>query len=175
MTMMMIVQVHPLWWSYTDHHHHHHHANDQVRPLWRSYTRATDGIIFVLDAADWWTLKPSQTSLRIWRHTHYTHCHTSTLTHWKYLHTSTPADYKILAHWKHCHTGRLKYWVGGEGKVGQELKLSSQRHIYNFFRGKLLNWKNKAMNVLRIWDNRIYFFENSEVFTKFPKVHLKHK
>ena len=24
----------------------------QVRPLWRSYTRATDGIIFVLDAAD---------------------------------------------------------------------------------------------------------------------------
>jgi len=38
-------------------------GQEKVRPLWRSYTRATDGIIFVLDAADCETLDEAKLEL----------------------------------------------------------------------------------------------------------------
>jgi len=38
-------------------------GQEKVRPLWRSYTRATDGIIFVLDAADSDTMEEARLEL----------------------------------------------------------------------------------------------------------------
>merc|ERR1711994_761613 len=38
-------------------------GQEKVRPLWRSYTRATDGIIFVLDSADCETMEEARLEL----------------------------------------------------------------------------------------------------------------
>ena len=44
-------------------------GQDKIRPLWRSYTRSTDGIIFVLDSADYRTLDEAR--LELHRTVHY--------------------------------------------------------------------------------------------------------
>jgi ADP-ribosylation factor-like protein 4 len=44
-------------------------GQDKIRPLWRSYTRSTDGIIFVLDSADYRTLDEAR--LELYRAVHY--------------------------------------------------------------------------------------------------------
>ena len=38
-------------------------GQEKIRPLWRSYTRATDGIIFVVDSADYDTLEEARMEL----------------------------------------------------------------------------------------------------------------
>ena len=38
-------------------------GQEKIRPLWRSYTRSTDGIIFVLDSADYHTLDEARMEL----------------------------------------------------------------------------------------------------------------
>ena len=44
-------------------------GQEKIRPLWRSYTRCTDGIIFVLDSADYHTLEEARMELH--RTVHY--------------------------------------------------------------------------------------------------------
>ena len=138
----------------------------KVRPLWRSYTRATDGIIFVLDAADRWKSSSSSSSLSfLSSSSSQSLSPPSYRTSWCQIESPQAAfvrnksgtqenqHTKKTSTLKIWHTKKTVMLKTGRGESWSRIETFQPKAYLQLLQRKSFELENKAMNVLGTWDN----------------------